>query len=63
MATKTSPTTGQQKAAVTPPPPRQRPGQKPAITDEALLAAIRANLKCSPWTGEGHRKVAGPGCG
>jgi len=47
----------QQKAAVTPPPPRQRPGPKPAITDEALLAAIHADLERSPWTGEGHRKV------
>ena len=47
----------QQKAAVTPPPPRQRPGPKPAITDEALLAAIHTDLKRSPWTGEGHRKV------
>ena len=48
---------GQQKAAVTRPPPRQRPGPKPAITDEALLAAIHADLERSPWTGEGHRKV------
>ena len=47
----------QQKAAVAPPPPRQRPGPKPAITDEALLAAIHTDLKRSPWTGEGHRKV------
>ena len=47
----------QQKAAVTPPPPRQRPGPKPAITDEVLLAAIHTDLKRSPWTGEGHRKV------
>ena len=45
---------GQQKAAVTRPPPRQRPGPKPAITDEALLAAIHAGLERSPWTGEGH---------
>ena len=27
------------------------------IPDEALLAAIRADLARSPWTGEGHRKV------
>ena len=47
----------QQKAAVAPPPPRQRPGPRPAITDEALLAAIHADLERSPWTGEGHRKV------
>ena len=30
---------------------------RPAITDEALLAAIHADLERSPWTGEGHRKV------
>ncbi len=34
-----------------------RPGPKPAISDTALLAAIRADLARSPWTGEGHRKV------
>ena len=34
-----------------------RRGPKPAISDEALLAAIRADLARSPWTGEGHRKV------
>lgn len=28
---------------------------KPAITDEALLAAIKRDLETSPWTGEGHR--------
>ncbi len=41
------------------PAPRSTPptNRKPAITDEALLAAIRADLKRSPWTGEGHRKV------
>jgi transposase InsO family protein len=27
------------------------------VSDEALLAAIRADLARSPWTGEGHRKV------
>lgn len=32
-------------------------GPRPAIPDEALLAAIRADLARSPWTGEGHRKV------
>jgi len=37
-------------------PPARR-GPKPAITDEALLAAIRQDLARSPWTGEGHRKV------
>src|SRR3712207_8348212 len=34
-----------------------RSGPKPAISDEDLLAAIRADLVRSPWTGEGHRKV------
>ncbi len=34
-----------------------RRGPKPAISDEDLLAAIRADLVRSPWTGEGHRKV------
>ncbi len=34
-----------------------RRGPKPAVSDEALLAAIRADLTRSPWTGEGHRKV------
>lgn len=34
-----------------------RRGPKPAITDEALLAAIKRDLDTSPWTGEGHRKV------
>jgi hypothetical protein len=34
-----------------------RRGPKPAVTDQALLAAIRSGLETSPWTGEGHRKV------
>ena len=34
-----------------------RRGPKPAISDQDLLAAIRADLQRSPWTGEGHRKV------
>ena len=34
-----------------------RRGPKPAISDQDLLAAIRADLVRSPWTGEGHRKV------
>ena len=34
-----------------------RRGPKPAVSDAALLAAIRADLQRSPWTGEGHRKV------
>ena len=35
--------------------PPVRRGPKPAITDEALLAAIKRDLETSPWTGEGHR--------
>ena len=34
-----------------------RRGPKPAVADADLLAAIRADLSRSPWTGEGHRKV------
>jgi putative transposase len=34
-----------------------RRGPKPAICDQDLLAAIRADLARSPWSGEGHRKV------
>jgi transposase InsO family protein len=34
-----------------------RRGPQPATSDEVLLAAIRADLARSPWTGEGHRKV------
>jgi transposase InsO family protein len=32
-------------------------GPKPAVTDDALLALIRADLAASPFQGEGHRKV------
>jgi len=35
----------------------QRRGPKPKIPDADLLAAIRADLASSPFTGEGHRKV------
>jgi transposase InsO family protein len=34
-----------------------RRGPEPAVSDVDLLAAIRADLARSPWTGEGHRKV------
>jgi transposase InsO family protein len=37
-------------------PPARR-GPKPAISEEALLAAIERDLDRSPWTAEGHRKV------
>jgi putative transposase len=45
------------RADTTTPLPPQRRGPKPAVSDEALLAAIRADLARSPWHGEGHRKV------
>lgn len=35
----------------------QRRGPKPKLPDADLLAAIRADLAASPFTGEGHRKV------
>ena len=35
----------------------QRRGPKPVVSDNALLAAVRADLARSPWHGEGHRKV------
>jgi putative transposase len=38
-------------------PPPARRGPKPAIPDQALLAAIRKDLDLSPWAGEGHRKA------
>ena len=46
---------GAADAGLKPSPARR--GPKPAISDEDLLAAIRADLARSPWTGEGHRKV------
>ena len=49
-----------QQAGVAEAGPRPSParrGPKPVIPDEELLAAIRADLARSPWTGEGHRKV------
>ena len=46
-----------QADAVAPAPASARRGPKPSIGDEALFAAIHADLERSPWTGEGHRKV------
>lgn len=43
-------------APVVPLFPRRR-GPKPKVADIDLLAAIRADLEVSPFTGEGHRKV------
>ncbi len=34
-----------------------RPGPQPKVTDAELLTAIEADLKRSPFIGEGHRKV------
>ena len=45
------------RAGGTTPVPAQPRGPKPVISDDALLAAIRADLARSPWHGEGHRKV------
>ena len=44
-------------ATALPVTPVARRGPKPAVSDEALLAAVRADLERSSWTGEGHRKV------
>ena len=46
-----------QQERTDPPPPPSRRGPKPAISDAAVLSAIRADLARSPWIGEGHRKV------
>jgi transposase InsO family protein len=46
-----------QVKSVVPAAPPARRGPKPAIADDALLAAIKRDLHTSPWTGEGHRKV------
>jgi transposase InsO family protein len=37
--------------------PAKPRGPKPPVDDENLLAAIRADLAASPFSGEGHRKV------
>ena len=37
--------------------PAPRPGPQPKVSDAELLAAIEADLKRSPFIGEGHRKV------
>jgi putative transposase len=47
------PAAGPDTASVAP----ARRGPKPAVSDADLVAAIRADLSRSPWTGEGHRKV------
>jgi transposase InsO family protein len=47
----------QRQAAKVVPLHRARRGPKPKVSDADLLAAIRADLAASPFTGEGHRKV------
>ena len=44
------------KAAARTVPPGRR-GPRSALTDDALVAAIRAALAETPWVGEGYRKV------
>lgn len=46
-----------QQQRIDPPPIPSRRGPRPAISDAAVLSAIRADLDRSPWIGEGHRKV------
>jgi transposase InsO family protein len=46
-----------QAETATPAGPARRRGPRPLVADDALLAAIRADLERSPWQGEGHRKV------
>jgi hypothetical protein len=59
MAAETSPTTyaNRRRADTTTSVPARHRGPKPAVSDDALLAAIRADLARSPWHGEGHRKI------
>jgi transposase InsO family protein len=47
----------QRQAAEAVPLQPVRRGPKPKVSDADLLAAIRADLVTSPFTGEGHRKV------
>ena len=44
-------------------PPAKRRGPKPAISDEALLVAIEADLETSPWEGEGLPQGLGSASG
>jgi putative transposase len=46
-----------QQERTDPPPPPPRRGPKPALSEAAVLSAIRTDLARSPWIGEGHRKV------
>ena len=44
-------------------PPAKRRGPKPAISDQALLVAIEADLEASPWEGEGLPQGLGSASG
>ena len=45
------------------PAPPARPGPKPAVSDDALLVAIKDDLARSPWTGALDRREAPRGLG
>ena len=45
------------------PPPAKRRGPKPAISDQALLVAIEADLEASPWEGRGLPQGLGSASG
>ncbi len=45
------------KRSAQPSPTTRRRGPRPTLSDAALLEAIRADLKRSPFSGEGYRKV------
>lgn len=47
----------QEQRAASPERPHAKRGPKPAYSDEQLLDLIRLDLKESPFSGEGHRKV------
>jgi len=47
----------QEQRAAAPERPHAKRGPKPARSDEGLLDLIRTDLKESPFSGEGHRKV------
>jgi putative transposase len=50
------------RANTTTPVPAQRRGPKPVVSDDALLAAIRADLARSPWHARDIARC-GPDCG
>lgn len=47
----------QEQRAAQPERPLGKRGPKPVLSDERLLELIKADLKASPFLGEGHRKV------